>query len=234
MTVIAGIDGCRHGWVMLLGDPGRRRWQFLQLTTIAELLDLHPRPELVLIDIPIGLTHHGPRACDLAARALLRPHRHGSVFPAPIRPMLAAKTYPEACQIGLKHDGRKLSRQSWNILAKIREVDRMLCEYPHCIGWLREAHPEVSFTLANHGRPLPENKRTAAGQQQRCFLLKNRLGKRILELAQTTHIPGCQPDDLLDAAALFWSAARCLNGQAIILPDSPPKDAHGIPMEIVG
>jgi hypothetical protein len=42
---------------------------------------------------------------------------------APIRPMLVATTYAQACEIGAKADGRKLGQQTWAILSKIREVD---------------------------------------------------------------------------------------------------------------
>lgn len=234
MAVIAGIDGCRNGWIVVLGDPLHDRWRRLHFTTIDELADLEPRPDLVLIDIPIGLPDAGPRDCDRAARKLLQPHRHASVFPAPIRPMLAAKSYHDACQIGLNHDGRKLSRQTWNILPKIREVDHFLSSDPQRIGWLREVHPEVSFTIANNGRPLTDHKRSAAGRQQRWQLLERRLGPEIRELEQTPLDSGCRTDDLLDAAAALMSAIRCHAGQAIILPALPPIDSRGIPMEIVG
>jgi predicted RNase H-like nuclease len=76
--------------------------------------------------MPIGLPERGPRACDLEARRLLGPGRASSVFPAPIRPVLVATSYDDACQIRLQVEGKKLSRQAWVIVPKIREVDDML------------------------------------------------------------------------------------------------------------
>jgi predicted RNase H-like nuclease len=39
-------------------------------------------------------------------------------------------------------------------------------------------------------------------------------------------------DDLLDAAAVAWSARRLLRGHALTLPDPPERDASGRPVAI--
>jgi len=65
---VAGIDGCRGGWVSFRVD-------LASLNTSVELIDLphilRNKPDdiaILAIDIPIGLLE-SPRACDKAARS---------------------------------------------------------------------------------------------------------------------------------------------------------------------
>ncbi len=68
--------------------------------------------EVIAIDIPIGLPETGPRECDVLARRLLGRARASSVFPAPIRAVLGAKDYQQACAIRHKIEGKKMSKQA--------------------------------------------------------------------------------------------------------------------------
>lgn len=54
--------------------------------------------------MPIGLGENGPRPCDQAARRFLG-QRGSSVFPAPVRAVLAATTYVQACELSLAAQG---------------------------------------------------------------------------------------------------------------------------------
>lgn len=89
---------------------------------------LHRFRPLVL-DVPIGLLDRGPRLVDTEARRRLG-RRASSVFPAPLRPMLEAATWEEACRIGERADGRRCSRQTVGILPRIRAVDRRMTPFP--------------------------------------------------------------------------------------------------------
>jgi hypothetical protein len=40
-------------------------------------------------------------------------------------------------------------------------------------------------------------------------------------------------DDILDAFAALWTAERIAPGEAVTLPEVPPRDRHGLPMEMV-
>ena len=40
-------------------------------------------------------------------------------------------------------------------------------------------------------------------------------------------------DDVLDAIACLWTALRIAEGIAETLPENPPKDPEGLPMQIV-
>ena len=63
---IAGIDGCKRGWVMVRRDEEGRFNKH-----VVKALDNLPKTDIVLIDIPIGLPDSGRRDCDLEARRML-------------------------------------------------------------------------------------------------------------------------------------------------------------------
>ena len=101
MSLVAGVDGCAAGWLCVTHDLNRHEIEGHIFERIDDILQWEERPEVLTIDIPIGLTDGGPRLCDREARLRLGAPRASSVFPAPIRPVLAAGSYEEACQIGL-------------------------------------------------------------------------------------------------------------------------------------
>jgi hypothetical protein len=89
MPNIAGVDGCRAGWIALIECTETRSITarvFLTFRDLVTALDAI----VIAIDIPIGLTDSGARQCDHLARRHLGSKRGSSVFPAPIRPALAA------------------------------------------------------------------------------------------------------------------------------------------------
>ena len=76
MAVVAGVDGCTTGWFVVLADtdhPEDLRWK--RVDHFAVLLAAAERPEVIAIDVPIGLlsaARRGSRTCDQKARAALR------------------------------------------------------------------------------------------------------------------------------------------------------------------
>src|SRR5205814_2857583 len=130
MTTIAGIDGCRAGWLCIFQEPPGLRVGSKVFAMIADVFAAAPELDVLAIDIPIGLTEAGARACDVEARRRLGPGRGASVFPAPIRPALHAESYRAACDAAFRAQGKKLSKQSWAIYPKIRQVDELLCRRP--------------------------------------------------------------------------------------------------------
>lgn len=156
--------------------------------------------------MPIGLPDQPQtRTCDRDARRLLGPRR-SSVFPAPARAHLAAAAFGE---VG------GLSIQAWNLVPKVREVDE---------AWeprVREVGPEVSFA-ALAGAPMAHPKRTAAGQAERLAALG---------LDAAPRLRGAKPDDVLDALACAWTAARIAAGTAQSYGDGT-IDARGRPMTL--
>lgn len=190
---------------------------------------------LVAIDIPIGLSDSRPRACDLAARKFLKPPRSSSVFPTPCRGALAARSFPEACELNFAACGRKTTLQTYHILPKIRAVDRAVT--PELQARVRESHPEVVFAcLSGEGRGLPHNKLKRAGRYDRLALLERRLETNIdvgsiRDVFGRSRLPVA---DLLDALACLVAASDLVRGTAAMFPDDRvEQDARGLRMEIV-
>ena len=233
---VAGIDGCRAGWIALtLGPEGAAARIAMAETWSALALEGH---DMLAVDMPIGLADTGPRACDIAARQRLPRARKSSVFPPPRRAMLACASWAEANALGRAREGTGLSRQAWNLAAKIRELDRALG--PGDQDRVREVHPELVFQrlneAASQSSTLPASlpsKKTAAGRAARLALLERAGIPGLPGLLARVPRSGAQPDDLLDAAACALAARDMLAGRARRLPASePPRDARGLRMEI--
>jgi predicted RNase H-like nuclease len=231
-SIAAGVDGCRGGWVCVIRSVKGGAPRVQCFSSVVELVSQLPRPVVLTIDVPIGLTDSGSRACDRAARALLGFPRSSSVFPAPVRATLRCETYAGACDAGMRTDGRRLSRQTWAILPKIREVDDVLRRDPHLQSWVREIHPEVSFTAWRGGEPMRHSKATLQGLAERRALVELTYGS-IAPLVAALPRKHAHVDDLLDAFAALWTAERIATGRAGTLPHEPSKDAVGLRMEIV-
>src|ERR1017187_1478974 len=166
---VAGVDGCRAGWIALKVELPSRMTS-VEVIDLPALLRKRP-PELAFlgIDIPIGLLD-GPRACDKAARKPLGPRR-SSVFPAPCRASLRANSHEEASAVNRKKTGKGLSLQSFHIGPKIKQVDDALT--PNSQQWAFEVHPEVCFWALNGERPVGHNKKKEAGFSERLDLLRS-------------------------------------------------------------
>lgn len=215
---VAGVDGRRGGWVAAIveTDATHRLVSLKYLPRLAPLvLD---DAAAIAIDMPIGLSDSSPRECDVAARRLLRPHG-ARVFPAPPRVALDFPAdYAAACEASRRATGKALSKQTWNLLPAIAEVDHLAADCR-----IVECHPEISFALMN-GHPLDESKKTPRGRAVRLDLLRRWLP----DLDDPQY-----GDDGLDALACAWSAARIAQGEGITLPAGEiQRDAQGRPMRI--
>ena len=223
---IAGVDGCKRGWVMVRRDE-EGRFDKQVFRALAEL----PKTGIVLIDIPIGLPDSGRRDCDLEARRILGPQRGRSVFTGARRPLLSMKSRECAHAWGRKQDGLGVNMQMWAILPKIREVDAYIASARNRA--FREGHPELSFYMAA-GRSMEHNKKKAAGRDERLDALTSFIDRAVvLEWLERTRGSGAAKDDILDALALCRSAARLALGCHSTLPADLPLDAHSLAMEMV-
>lgn len=229
--VLAGLDGCRGGWVVVVELDNSI--QGLVVSSVAELLNLLNPNALVAIDIPIGLTDSGPRLCDVAARKVLKAPRASSVFPAPIRSVLKARTYGDARNICQEVIGKGISQQAFAIIPKVREVDDLMQSSPEIRSRVREVHPEVSFAYWNDGRPMSASKRTAAGAAERERLIDAFWPGVRTELREILPRGRVKRDDLNDAFAALWTARRIASAAAVSLPEKPAVDSIGLRMEIV-
>jgi predicted RNase H-like nuclease len=231
-AIVSGVDGCRSGWLCVTENPESDTLSARIFGTFRELLEAEHTSTVIAIDIPIGLTDRGPRACDTAARRRLGARRGSSVFPAPIRSVLEATDYADACRLRRLHEGSAMSQQAFGILPKVKEVDALLSADPSLQTRVREVHPEISFAEWA-GRPMQNAKRTSAGRLEREALIEETwLGER-KRLATSLGRGGWQADDLNDALAALWTARRISAGREQVMPASPEVDADGLRMEIV-
>jgi len=182
---------------------------------------------MAAVDMPIGLPASGPRGCDTQARALLGPAR-SRVFPHLRRPLLALAGDWRAASAWAKRDGKGISKQAFNILPKIAEIDGRIA--PADQARVREAHPELAFARLNGGAALP-SKATEAGLTARRRLLRAAGFTGLGALWRAVAGGGVKADDLYDACVLALTARRIARGEAVCL-DSGMRDGRGLKMEI--
>jgi predicted RNase H-like nuclease len=212
IVVVTGIDGCRNGWVAVTLSPAGVR------VRTAGSLDGLEIEGVAGIDMPLGLLADGWRTADALARRALGV-RGASVFAIPPRPVWAAPDYPTANRWCRDLTGRGMSAQAWGLRGRLLEADTFR---RGCADAMYEVHPELSFAgLA--GAPLRESKHHAVGLARRRALLE-RAG-----IVLPQRVPGAgagarvEEHDLLDAAAVAWSARRIAAGTARLLPDPPAQ-----------
>lgn len=231
--IAAGIDGCRAGW-FFVGLDERGSFRHGLAARFEEAINALRQAGLVLVDIPIGLPGAGrpARDCDVAARRAISP-RGSTIFPAPSRAALDAPDYAGACAANRSETGRGISRQCWNIVPKIHEVDRFLQRadgHPP----IREMHPEVAFWALNGGVPLMTKKKSRDGLEERLAVLGRywpevRAGFAACEAAYRRK--DVARDDIVDA--MVGAVTARLRPGLATFPERPARDAAGLPMEIV-
>ena len=217
---VLGVDGWRGAWVGALLDG--RSVTLLALPDVAAVLAV-PDVELIAIDMPIGLSEDGARACDVRARRLLG-RAGSSVFPAPLRAVLDCADYAAACATSRRASGQALSVQAWNLVPAIRSLDDALDDVPD--DRVREVHPELAFRALDGRVDAP--KAGARGLAQRIRALQPAMD--VLD-ALAAAPPGVPAVDALDACAAAWSARRLADGLGECVGDGA-TDSRGRPMRI--
>ena len=166
---VAGVDGTPGGWAVVIMKANRLTIR--KVSDLSTIFDGSTNFKIVAVDVPIGLLDAyevGGRSCDRAAREFLGQPRSSSVFPAPVRAVLAATSWDDACarsRASAPH-GKKITKQVWNILGKIREVDALLQSRSELRKVVREVHPEVCFRELV-GRSMVYRKARVAGRDER-------------------------------------------------------------------
>jgi predicted RNase H-like nuclease len=236
---LAGVDGCRSGWIAAFVRPAGEEVCVRLVPRLEDVLGGPEAPNIVAVDIPIGLPDHvGPdgRGPERAIRPLLGA-RQSSVFSVPPRAAIFADNFGAACVAALAASDppRKVSKQLYMIAPKIRETDAVLRADPALAGRVFEVHPELAFWRLNGERALAEPKKVKGA----CYAPGLALRRGLLLAAglpiaaiEAKPPPGASPDDLLDALACSWIARRLHAGTARPFPDPPGRDAFGLPVAI--
>lgn len=230
---VAGADGCPAGWLVVFRSINGQSPRAQIFDKITDAFQQRERPKILAVDIPIGLlktSRKGGRSADIEAREVLS-LRKASIFPAPSRPALKARSPAEAREIEKRNSDppKSLAKQVINLLDKIRQLDAVAARYS---GIIFECHPEVSFWAMNGRREMSFPKRTLDGFNERCRILtRNGYDRSFL----TTRIGSYKEhsrDDLPDACAAAWTAERIFRKEAIRFPAKPKPDDCGLDMAI--
>ncbi|QKE83300.1 DUF429 domain-containing protein [Arthrobacter sp. NEB 688] len=224
---VLGVDGCSAGWVGALLEPGAPRPRVVVAATIAELVETVRETadvRVVGIDIPIGLPDSTTRAADALARRAL-PGKASSVFTTLTRVAYGAPDRAGADAVNRSLSGQGVGAQAFALRAKILEVDAWVRSRPTVE--VLEVHPEVCFARMA-GAPLRPSKKTDEGRRARL----DALAAAGIPRPSVLEGRGYAADDVLDACAVAWTAARFAAGDAERLPDPPEVFSDGIPAAI--
>jgi predicted RNase H-like nuclease len=233
MALLAGIDGCKKGWIIAIHDTRNHSFEHTLADDFAQVLEITRGFAVVALDMPIGLldcARKGGRSCDRNARKFLAPKRASSVFNAPARPALSAGSFAQANELNRNSspDNIGLSMQSFAILPKIKAVDDLMT--PDLQKVVKEVHPELCFMEMNNGAPANHSKKKRPGREEREEILKKRLP--CCNLDPMLNRRDAAMDDYYDACAGLWTAIRIHKSIAIRIPDEPERDSRGLFMEI--
>lgn len=226
-----GVDGCRGGWIAAVIEDG-----ILSLERYPSLFDLVKANQVFdvfLIDMAIGLRDSVEQIRpEEVARKLLVP-RSSTIFPVPARAAVYSENEDEQKKANLEILGKSLTKQSINIIPKIRELDEFLNKYTEYKNVICESHPELCFARLS-GRVLLSRKKEITGLYERESILVEYLGTdNVKDLRSMSKNLGCSPDDILDAVCLAVTANLKAEGLCETIPENPQKDSRGLLMQMV-
>jgi predicted RNase H-like nuclease len=239
MKWVAGIDGCRDGWIAVLMRVDGAETRHRVVTRLSDIVDGPEAPAVIAVDMPIGLPDRidgSGRVAEQAVRGLLG-QRQSSVFSIPSREAVYAEDYKASCSraFATSAPSRKVSKQGFMLFSKIREVDALLCARPDLSARIFEVHPEVAFWTMNGEQALAEPKKVKGRPHEPGLTLRRRLLEAEglpKELVQRAPPRGAGADDYLDALAALVVARAIDLGKGKPFPDPPGRDRHGLPVAI--
>jgi predicted RNase H-like nuclease len=125
---LAGVDGCRAGWVAVFVRPQRDEVRVRIAARFADVLSAPENPTIIAVDIPIGLPDYiGPdgRGPERIIRPLLG-ERQSSVFSVPPRAAIYAADFSAACAAAIEcsNPPRKVSKQLFMTASPIHAFNR--------------------------------------------------------------------------------------------------------------
>lgn len=221
MSLLVGIDGCKSGWfsVWQRKDGIIQSSIFLHLHALREFFK-QEKHLIIGIDMPVILSDVSPRRADQLARKLLS-KRASCVFTAPTPRVLMQLSYEKASAVSKRLFGKSMSKQSWYLFPKIRDVQTVIHD-----EWIDiyEVHPELSFRAMNHEKVIQESKKSNEGFLVRSLLIQRYFKSFNFESIRKQYTKKeVSNDDILDAIAVLWSTKRIASNEACFLPNDPEK-----------
>lgn len=230
---VVGVDGCPAGWVAVtIDDSG---WTCAVHPTIEAVWAASSDAARIWVDMPIGLPDTTMRDVENACKQVLKGRRN-SVFATAPRSAIYAPDYITANNISKALTTQGISKQSWAISEKIRELDSFLQQNPDATQLMVESHPEVVFWALNGSIPLKYGKKVVLGVIERLEIINHRYAPSqfLLESSRYASIPAKLTnfalDDLIDA---FCLAIGARFEESATLPPEPKQDMYGLPMQVL-
>ena len=247
-----GVDVCKAGWIGVGLDDGDG-WDVKASVDFSDMLAHFGDASIILVDMPIGLPEDGKpslRDCDGEARRKLG-ELWRSVFEVPSSRFVNEVMdnpcwgHPKANEWSKgQYDGGGIAIQSFAITRKIGELDEALSRRDKGASpKIRESHPEICFWALNERQPMSHKKSDPEGREERLETLRHcaqdvnnidvdAISKEIRCKFTKSQVAD---DDILDALALAITAKIVSqNGDRLgTLPEDPPTDSKGLPMEMV-
>lgn len=228
---IAGIDGCRKGWLMVKYSDNIYSYGVYE--NIAELVKDNKDLERILVDMPIGLSSKKMiRTVEKRLRSKLK-YRHASVFNPPCREALNENNYLAAKRKNIEVEAKSISIQSFNISNKIKELDEFLSKNPE--KEIIESHPELCFKYLNNGNVLLSKKSEDIGLSERKNILYHydeRLKELFNLIEQNTLRKDVARDDIADAICLCLVNKLGRRNQLSFIEDNNKLDERDIKIRI--
>lgn len=232
-----GIDGCKGGYVAI--NIMNHDFEIKMFENIAELCQEYSESDSIIIDMPIGLPESMQDIRpDSAARKVLS-SRASCIFNTPSRQAIYENEYPDANETNRRVLGKGLSKQSFAISNKIRDIDEFLNKEPEWRNKLIESHPEVCFAMLNANgngpEPIFENKKTPVGIEKRLDLLSKYYDRtdEIRELIHSDIKLKWFKDDVIDALCLAVTGMLGFENGFKTIPEDPIEDSMRILMQMV-
>ncbi len=208
MQSIIGLDGCASGWAIASKNIKSDLIEFHLISQLDQLNDMFKQPYLIAIDMPVHLINLS-RSVDQKARVILG-KRASTVFNAPSINALKENNFQTASLINFELTGKKLSKQSFNLFNKIREVQNFKNSNPAIR--IYESHPELAFMKLNENLVVLEKKKTTEGKIKRIKLLQSIFDSFDFEnLRAKFNKNMIKNDDILDSFAMLYVALKIYN-----------------------
>lgn len=232
-----GIDGCKNGWLAVNITPDG--FEVDTFNNIGEICAKYQEFDCMIIDMPIGLPESvEDLRPDADARKLLS-HRSPCIFNTPCRQSIFAENYPEASKTNRAHLGKGLSKQSFAIFNKIREIDDFLKQAPNYVNKIMESHPEICFAklspTESFNKPINAAKNTAEGKDIRISILLQHYDQTTDFIEYVRNHPKLRKIevDCIDALCLAVTGMLGMESNFNSIPENPRYDKRGLLMQMV-
>nr|WP_278246542.1 DUF429 domain-containing protein [Clostridium lundense] len=232
-----GVDGCKHGYVAV--NITDNDFEINVFKNIEEICAKYSDSNTILIDMPIGLPENTYDIRPETEGRKILSSRSSCIFTVPCRQAVYEDDYFMANEINRDILGKGLSKQSFSICSKIKEIDEFLNNASEFKNRILESHPEICFAMFNFdGRmamPIFENKKTDEGMERRLEVL-SRYYEKTDEIREVLYsddkLKGIK-DDIIDALCLSITGMLGYKNGFKTIPQNPMKDSKGLFMQMV-